>query len=80
MDNVFVSNRRQVRHKNTKTQQVIKMTERAKTISLDPDVHKALKLLCAENGWTMTQAVDQLMKIAKERNKDEQHGRSEKVD
>lgn len=56
------------------------MSERPKTVSLDAEVHKALKLLCAEKGWTMTQAVDQLMKIAKERGKDERHGTSEKAD
>lgn len=56
------------------------MTDRPKTISLEKQVHKELKLLCAERGWTMTQAVENLMKIAKERGKDDANGRSEKAD
>lgn len=56
------------------------MNERPKTVSLEAEVHKALKLLCAENGWTMTQAVEQLMKIAKEHGQSERQNGSEKAD
>lgn len=37
------------------------MTERLKNVALEPATHKALKLLCAENDWTMTQAVQYLL-------------------
>lgn len=37
------------------------MTERLKNVALEPATHKALKLLCAENGWTMTEAVQYLL-------------------
>lgn len=37
------------------------MTERLKNVGLAPDVHRELKLLCAETGYTMTEAVRYLM-------------------
>lgn len=68
---------------DTKTQKHkrrYKMSERPKTVSLDAEVHKALKLLCAENGWTMTQAVEKLMQIAKEQGQNERENGSGKAD
>lgn len=37
------------------------MKERLRNIGLEPETHKALKMLCAENDWTMTQAIEHLM-------------------
>lgn len=37
------------------------MTERLKNVALEPATHKALKMLCAENDWTMTQAVQYIL-------------------
>lgn len=37
------------------------MTERLKNVALEPATHRALKLLCAENDWTMTKAVEYLL-------------------
>ena len=57
------------RHANTtirKTDaQGLKM-ERLKNIGLSPLVHKQLKLLCAQEGWTMTEAVQHLLEILRE--------------
>lgn len=46
------------------------MKERLRNVGLEADTHKALKMLCAENDWTMTQAVEHLL----ERLKDERKG------
>ena len=37
------------------------MKERLRNIGLEPETHRALKMLCAENDWTMTQAIEHLM-------------------
>lgn len=42
------------------------MTGKMKTVGLDPEVHKELKLLCAQKGWTMTQAVAHMIKVLEE--------------
>jgi hypothetical protein len=50
------------------------MKERLRNIGLEAETHKALKMLCAENDWTMTQAVEHLL----ERLKDERKGSGSK--
>jgi hypothetical protein len=50
------------------------MKERLRNVGLEADTHKALKMLCAENDWTMTQAVEHLL----ERLKDERKGSDKK--
>lgn len=37
------------------------MKERLKNIGIEADTHKRLKMLCVENDWTMTQAVEYLL-------------------
>lgn len=39
------------------------MSERLKNIGLERETHRALKLLCAQKDWTMTQAVDHLLSM-----------------
>jgi hypothetical protein len=51
------------------------MKERLRNVGLEADTHKALKMLCAENDWTMTQAVEHLL----ERLKDERKGSGRKT-
>jgi hypothetical protein len=41
------------------------MKERLKNVGVEPSTHKALKMLCAENDWTMTQAIEHLMERLK---------------
>ena len=53
--------------------------QRPKTISLEVAVHKKLKMLCAEQGWTMTQAVEALLKRMEE-TENERHGRNQDAD
>ncbi|MNO60491.1 hypothetical protein D3C76_511070 [compost metagenome] len=53
--------------------------KRPKTISLEVAVHKKLKMLCAEQGWTMTQAVEALLQRMEE-TEDERHGRNQAAD
>jgi hypothetical protein len=52
------------------------MKERLRNIGLEAETHKALKMLCAENDWTMTEAVEHLL----ERLKDERKGSGSKPD
>lgn len=42
------------------------MKERLRNIGLEAETHKALKMLCAENDWTMTQAVEHLLERLKD--------------
>lgn len=47
------------------------MTERdAKTVSIKLDVHRELKLLCAENDWTMSEAIAHMIKLIKDAKSD----------
>jgi hypothetical protein len=39
------------------------MKEKMKTVGLDGQVHRELKMLCADRGWTMTQAIEHMMMI-----------------
>jgi len=52
------------------------MKDRLRNSGLEAETHKALKMLCAENDWTMTQAVEHLL----ERLKDERKGSGRKPD
>lgn len=46
------------------------MTERAsKTIGLKTEVHRELKRLCADNDWTMSEAIAHMMQVLKETKK-----------
>lgn len=52
------------------------MTERdTKTVGIKNDVHRELKLLCAENGWTMSDAIAHMMKLLKDANTDGKNDR-----
>lgn len=47
------------------------MTERdTKTVGIKRDVHRELKLLCAANGWSMSEAIAHMMKLLKDDNSD----------
>lgn len=50
------------------------MTEpTTRTVGIKSDIHRELKLLCADRGWTMTEAIAHMMKVLKETEKDGKH-------
>lgn len=40
--------------------------ERLKNVGLSPAVHRQLKMLCAQEDWTMTEAVQHLLEVLRE--------------
>lgn len=47
------------------------MKERdTKTVGIKIDVHRELKLLCAANDWSMSEAIAHMMKLLKDGNAD----------
>jgi predicted DNA-binding protein len=49
------------------------MSDRLKNVGLRPETHQRLKLLCAEQGWTMTEAVEALIEVMNEQGRTVDH-------